>query len=166
MSKAYYKDDVLDGHFMRFHPNGRIAEEGWYRDGLRDSISHSYSEKGNVLSEEYYVDGKLEGEIRKWYDNGQVFQEGQYVNGMMDGQWFIFYASGALASKANYRMGTGKQICYEESGYKCLEVPYVDNLKHGKEIYYNPDGRVTKIVEYEHGKVVAEDNDPQNISGR
>ena len=83
---------------------------------------------------------------------------------MMDGSWFIFYPSGALASKAEYKMGTGKQICYEESGYKCLEVPYVDNLKHGKEIYYNPDGRVTKIVEYERGEVVAEDNDPQNMS--
>ena len=69
-----------------------------------------------------------------------------------------------LASKADYKMGTGKQICYEESGYKCLEVPYVNNLKHGKEIYYNPDGRITKIVEYEEGKVVFEDNDPQNAN--
>ena len=59
-------------------------------------------------------------------------------------------------------MGTGKQIGYEESGYKCLEVPYVDNLKHGKEIYYNPDGTITKIVEYEKGKVILEDNNPQN----
>ena len=49
-------------------------------------------------------------------------------------------------------------------GYKCLEVPYVDNLKHGKEIYYNPDGRITKIVEYEKGKMISEDNNPQNLS--
>jgi antitoxin component YwqK of YwqJK toxin-antitoxin module len=80
----------------------------------------------------------------------------------MDGSWFIFYPSGALAGKAEYKMGTGKQIGYEESGYKCLEVPYVDNLKHGKEIYYNPDGTITKIVEYEKGKVISEDNNPQN----
>ena len=84
------------------------------------------------------------------------------MDGMMDGSWFIFYPEGQLAAKAEYKMGTGKQICYAESGYKCLEVPYVDNVKHGKEIYYNPDGTVMKIVEYEQGEVVFEDNDPQN----
>lgn len=138
MKKAHYKDDVLEGQCVNWHPNGKMA------------------------SEEYYVNGKLDGEVKKWYDNGQLFQEGQYTEGMMDGQWFIFYPSGALAGKADYVLGTGKEICYEESGYKCLEVPYVDNLKHGKEIYYNPDGRITKIVEYERGKVVSEENNPQN----
>ncbi len=136
--KGTYKDDVLDGTYTRWHPNGKMA------------------------SEEHYVNGKLDGEVKKWFDNGQLFQEGQYAEGMMDGQWFIFYPSGALAGKAEYKMGTGKQVCYEESGYKCLEVPYVDNLKQGREIYYNPDGRITKIVEYEKGKVVSEENDPQN----
>ena len=138
MKKAHYKDDVLEGQCLTWHPNGKMA------------------------SEENYVNGILDGEVKKWYDNGQLFQEGQYAEGMMDGQWFIFYPSGALAGKADYKMGTGKQVCYEESGYKCLEVPYVDNLKQGREIYYNPDGRITKIVEYEKGKVVSEENDPQN----
>ncbi len=140
-AKANYKDDVLEGKYTRWHPNGKVA------------------------SEEHYVGGVLEGETKKWYDNGQLFQEGQYVGGMMDGQWFLFYPSGALAGKADYKLGTGKQVCYEESGYKCLEVPYVDNVKQGKEIYFNPDGRVTKVVEYEHGKVVSEDNNPQMDNG-
>ena len=165
LTRAYYQDDTLNGCYQRYYPNGTLEIEGWYKQGQRDSVYRTYSEKGKLVSEEYYVEGKLNGEARKWYDNGQVFQEGQYVNGMMDGSWFIFYPSGALAGKAVYKMGTGKQICYEESGYKCLEVPYVDNLKHGKEIYYNPDGTVTKIVEYEQGEVVFEDNDPQNIGG-
>jgi len=138
MKKAHYKDDVLEGQCISWHANGKMA------------------------SEEYYVNGVLDGEVKKWYDNGQLFQEGQYAKGMMDGQWFIFYPSGALAGKAEYKMGTGKQVCYEESGYKCLEVPYVDNLKQGREIYYNPNGKITKIVEYEKGKVVSEENDPQN----
>lgn len=137
-AKANYKDDVLDGTYTRWHPNGKTA------------------------SEEHYVNGKLDGEVKKWFDNGQLFQEGQYSDGMMDGQWFIFYPSGALAGKADYKMGTGKQTCYEESGYKCLEVPYVNNLKHGREIYYNPDGMVTKLVDYEQGKVVMENDHPTN----
>ena len=163
MARAFYRNDTLEGRYQRFHQNGELDVECWYKNGLRDSIYRSYSVKGTLASEDYYSEDKLNGESKKWYDNGQVFQEGQYKDGMMDGSWFIFYPSGALASKADYKMGTGKQICYEESGYKCLEVPYVNNLKHGREIYYNPDGRITKIVDYEEGNVIFEDNDPQNI---
>ena len=162
LTRAFYKNDTLEGRYQRFCQNGELELECWYKNGVRDSICRSYSVKGNLASEDYYVNGKLNGVSKKWYDNGQVFQEGQYVDGMMDGQWFIFYPSGALAGKVEYKMGTGKQICYDETGYKCLEVPFVDNLKHGKEIYYNSEGRITKIVEYEKGKVVLEENHPQN----
>lgn len=162
MSRACYENDTLEGCYQWYYQNGVLEIECWYKHGLRDSICRSYSVKGNLASEDYYEKGKLNGESKKWYDNGQIFQEGQYIDGMMDGSWFIFYPSGALAGKAEYKMGTGRQICYEESGYKCLEVNYVGNLKHGKETYYNPDGRITKIVEYEKGKVVLEDNNPQN----
>ena len=162
-TQASYVNDTLEGQYLRWHQNGQLAEERWYKKGVQDSVCLTYSEKGNLSSKDYYSSGMLNGDSRKWFDNGQVFQEGQYVDGMMDGLWYIFYPSGALASKAEYNMGTGKQICYEESGYKCLEVPYVNNVKHGKEIYYNPDGRVTKVVEYEKGKVISEDNDPQNL---
>ena len=161
-TQASYVCDTLEGRYLRWYPNGQLAEERWYHKGMQDSVCLTYSEKGSLSSKDYYSWGKLNGESKKWYDNGQVFQEGQYKDGMMDSSWFIFYPSGALASKADYKMGTGKQICYEESGYKCLEVPYVNNLKHGKEIYFNPDGGITKIVEYKDGKVVFEDNDPQN----
>ena len=163
MTRAFYRNDILEGRYQRFRQNGELELECWYKNGLRDSICRSYSVKGILASEDYYVEGELNGESKKWYDNGQVFQEGQYKDGMMDGSWFIFYPEGQLAAKAEYKMGTGKQICYAESGYKCLEVPYVNNLKHGREIYYNPDGRITKIVDYEEGNVIFEDNDPQNI---
>ena len=110
MTRAFYKDDTLNGRYQRYYPNGELEVECWYKHGLRDSIYRSYSEKGKLASEDYYLEGKLSGESKKWYDNGQVFQEGQYIGGMMDGQWFIFYPSGALAGKAAYKMGTGRSV--------------------------------------------------------
>ena len=160
MMQGRYVDDVLDGCYTRWYSNGKVAEEGWYKNGEHDSICRIYSEKGMLASEMYYVNGKLDGEIRRWHDNGQLFQEGQYANGMMDGRWFVYYPSGALASMADYHLGTGKQTCYDETGYKCLEVSYFENEKHGKEVYYRPDGSVMRIVEYEHGKKVAENDNP------
>ena len=142
--------------------NGNVKSELRYVDGKLNGECLWYYANGKKMTEATYKNGEIDGEMKKWFENGQLFQEGSYVDGLMDGPWFVYYPSGALAAKAYYKMGTGKQICYEESGYKCLEVPYRNNLKHGKEMYYNPDGRITKIVEYEDGKVIFEDNNPQN----
>ena len=80
--------------------------------------------------------------------------EGQYVDDMMDGSWMVFYSDGKLASTAQYDKGTGQQIGYEMSGYKCMVANYVDNVKHGVETYYGPDGAVIKTTLYEYGEVV------------
>lgn len=149
-----YQNNKMNGKMTRWYENGNIMEDGFYKDGELDSIYHSYSLKGILASEEHYSDGKLNGPIVKWYENGQVFTEGQFVDGMMDGSWMMFYSDGALASTANYVMGTGQQIGYEMSGYKCLVTNYVDNQKHGLETYYNPDGTVAKTTVYEYGEEV------------
>ena len=92
-----------------------------------------------------------------WYENGKVFKEGQYVDDMMDGSWFVFYPEGQLAASANFNKGTGTQTSYEQSGYKCLVTNYVDNEKHGKETYYNPDGTVTRVAMYEKGEWIGDE---------
>ena len=161
MTRAFYRNDTLEGRYQRFHKNGAIEVECWYKHGLRDSVYRSYSDAGILLSEEYYRKGKLDGPARKWFDNGQLFQEGQYADGMMDGRWFIYYPSGALAGKAEYQKGRGKQIGYDETGYKCLEVSYLDNKKHGKETYFNSNGTILKTVEYEYGKIVEKSDDTE-----
>ena len=117
-----------------------------------DGVQRSYWANGKLKSEQRYVDGKLDGAYKTWYENGQVFQDGQYANGMMDGSWLIFYPDGQLASKAVYDKGTGKQTCYDNDGCIIMEVSYVDNMKHGKEIHYATDGTVVQIVEYDHGE--------------
>lgn len=152
-----YKDNKMDGLLRRWHENGNIMEESWYKDGVQDSVSKSYSLSGVLIEEVYYVDGELNGEVKRWYDNGQVFQEGQYADGMMDGSWLVFYGDGNLAAKADFDKGTGVQTSYEHSGYKCLVTNYVDNEKHGRETYYNPDGSVTRIAVYEYGEWVRDE---------
>lgn len=150
--EVMYVDNKMNGLLRRWYENGNLMEESWYKDGVQDSISRTYSLNGILASEGYYKDGELNGPYKRWYENGQVFQDGQYVEGNMDGSWMIFYADGSLAATANFDMGTGVQTSYAQAGYKCLVTPFVDNVKHGKEVYYNPDGAVTRIAVYEDGE--------------
>lgn len=155
--EAHYTLNKMDGLLRRWYENGNLMEECWYKDGVQDSLSRTYSLNGILLSEAYYKDGKLNGDFKRWYENGQVFQEGQYVDDWMDGSWMIFYSDGNLAGTALFDKGTGTQTSYEHSGYKCLVTNYVDNVKHGKEVYYNPDGRVTRVAYYEDGEWVRDE---------
>ena len=154
--QARYKDDAKEGNSLRWYENGVLAEDCWYKAGVLDSVYHSYSGKGNLALEAYYVDGKLNGKYMKWYYNGQVYQDGQYADGMMDGTWYVFYPEGTLAATAVYDRGKGKQIGYDETGFKCMEVTYLDNQKHGKETRYASNGRIVKELEYEYGELVSE----------
>lgn len=154
---AFFKDNVKEGPFTRWHENGNLMEDGYYKNGEFDSIYHSYTLAGILASEEHYKDGLLNGDFKKWYENGQVFQDGQYVDDMMDGSWLLFYPDGSMAAKAEFDYGTGTQTSYDQSGYKCLVTNYKDNLKHGREYYYNPDGTLTQVLIYEEGEVVGEE---------
>ena len=152
-----YRNDTMDGLLRRWHENGNVMEEIWYKDGVKDSVYREYSLKGILVAEGYYVNGELNGEFHRWYENGQVFQEGRFTDGMMDGSWMVFYSDGKLAAMADFDMGTGTQTSYEQSGYKCLVTHFVDNEKHGREVYYNPDGKITRVALYEYGEWVGDE---------
>ena len=156
--EAMYKHNKMHGLARRWYENGNLMEEMWYKEGARDSVYRSFSLKGQLTEEMYYENGKLNGEYRRWYENGQVFQEGQFADDMMDGSWLVFYADGNLASKADFVKGTGTQTSYDVSGYICLVTAFVDNEKHGREIYYNPDGKVSRVAVYENGEWVGDED--------
>lgn len=153
-----YRNDTMDGLLRRWHENGKLMEESWYKRGVQDSVYKEFSLNGILVAEGTYVNGELNGEFHRWYENGQVFQEGWFTDGMMDGSWMVFYADGKLAAKADFDMGTGVQTSYEQSGYKCLVTHFVDNEKHGKEYYYNPDGRLTRVAVYEYGEWIGDED--------
>lgn len=153
-----YRNDTMNGLLRRWHENGNLMEETWYKNGVQDSVYREYSLKGILIAEGTYVDGELNGEFHRWYENGQIFQEGWFADGMMDGSWMVFYADGKLAAKADFDKGTGIQTSYEQSGYRCLVTHFVDNEKHGREVYYNPDGRITRVAVYEYGEWVGDED--------
>ena len=62
---ANYKDDIKEGHLLRWHTNGALKDDCWYKNDELDSVYRSYSENGALAFEGYYVDGKLNGAIQR-----------------------------------------------------------------------------------------------------
>ena len=137
--------------------NGNLKSVLRYQDGQLNGLCEWYLVSGKRQMEVPYKDNKMNGLLRRWYENGQVFQEGQFADDMMDGSWLVFYADGNLASKADFVKGTRTQTSYDVSGYICLVTGFVDNVKEGREVYYNPDGKVSRVAIYENGEWVGDE---------
>ena len=74
--QADYKDDLKDGHSLRWRVNGQLEEDCWYKHGELDSLYRSYSEKGKLAAEEYYVDGKRNGPAKNGTTTGRCSKTG------------------------------------------------------------------------------------------
>ncbi len=96
------------------------------------------------------------GTYRKWHGNGVLQITGEFVNGLFEGAGFIMMNMASLIGEGKYEAGRGEQRFWIPDGSLYTRTQYVNNLKHGKEYYYRPDGEVDYVVEYEYGEPVVE----------
>jgi antitoxin component YwqK of YwqJK toxin-antitoxin module len=81
MEEGDYKNDKLDGTWVRYYPNGKKGSEQHYKSGLRD------------------------GHWSKWYDNGQLAESGDFKNDKLDGVWMHYFPDGQPAVESHYKEG-------------------------------------------------------------
>ena len=79
---------------------------------------------------------------RDYYDNGKIMYETMYLNGKIDGFTMSWNKKGNLISKVQYKDGTlnGVWETYYESGVIKNSAVYLNNKKHGMEIWFHGNG--------------------------
>jgi len=116
-----------EGEWIFYAKNGldTVSIE-MYSNGLLDGVKRTYFDNGVLASEISFVKGEIQGKFIEYFDTGAKEQEGNYTDGQLNGELKIWYKTGQLKRKAFYEMGNQK----------------------GKWIYYDPDGRVREVVDY------------------
>lgn len=150
-----YKDGVLDGKLCRYRENGIIETEDIYQNGKLHGLCREFHYNGNVLSEMPYVNDTLHGLSRQFDDVGQIMIEGYYEHGYFEGKWNYHDRIGNLIGEADFKKGMGVKKSYDTDGKLTGITEYMDNLKHGREIWYNKSGKEISIRYFEHGDRVA-----------
>lgn len=110
-----------------------IRDSGEYQRGLKVGHYMKFRLDNNLVEEESWWDndGKfLRRTNYHYYDNGQLKKEHH------------FDENGNLA---------GKQTQYYADGKKMQEEHYKDNLKHGKEVIYDADGKIDSVFTFNKG---------------
>ena len=133
---ATYTEDVLDGLWILYYPNGKVKERGAFRAGVR------------------------EGPWAAWYDNGARRYEGTYVDDQPDGHWMEWCPDGRLKTDTQVQRGTrlapagtpdGPVAETYPDGSPRLQGQYRRGRVDGSWTLWGCDGKIEKTVMYRDG---------------
>lgn len=120
-----------------FHPNGVVASKGAYVEHKKQGVWKFFDEQSNLLREAHYEKGKQAGEERNYSTEGILRNIRHYVAGEYFGELQseeTFHPNGAVASKG----------------------AYADGEKQGAWEFFDEQGKLLKVVEYDEGEAKSE----------
>jgi antitoxin component YwqK of YwqJK toxin-antitoxin module len=123
-----------------------------------------YNKDGTLTTEISYKEGKRHGTFRNWTDDGVPLIRGQYEDGMESGEWIYFRKNGKRQLSGTFLPDAEAQL----DGLEFIEYTIDDELgehwfvasmafqhspPHGRWIFYDVNGKVAGIIDFEKGKV-------------
>lgn len=153
---ADYTNGVLNGTMVRYAANGNVETEDQYLDGKLNGLSREMNPQGKIFLEKTYRNDTLHGPSRQYNEAGTVVIQGDYVHGYIDGHWLYFDRFGEVSGEGDFIMGKGIVKSYSRSGKLAAYCEYEDNLKHGREYYYDLEGNIVRSRIYDYGEMVSD----------
>ena len=119
-------EQVDDGPYISYYPNGKHRSKGNYAKGQRHGDWTFWSVDGGILAEQSYAKGRLHGRYVIYSPNGEKAVEGKMLRGEKDGQWTYFDFEGRRLQQGAYRNGTpvGEWNELDEAGKIVKTVDY------------------------------------------
>lgn len=127
--------------------------------------------KGKNTFEKYYSSGRKKevitfapnthrhGKVIGYYETGEKQYEGEILNKLQHGRWTKWDKDGKILGEILFDKGIRLKECqYYSNGNKKLEIEFLNNKKHGKEIHYYKSGKKKVELNYiggvKHGKEI------------
>jgi antitoxin component YwqK of YwqJK toxin-antitoxin module len=105
VSVENFRSGKRDGTARGFDQNGRLIWEKSWKNDLLDGKSVSYHPSGAINSEIIYVAGKKEGPALFYDENGVISMEGRYKDDLSEGDWKVFDKDGKFKYLIKYGKG-------------------------------------------------------------
>ncbi|MDL2262276.1 hypothetical protein LJC11_02100 [Bacteroidales bacterium OttesenSCG-928-I21] len=175
----YDKNNLKQGTWIEFYPNGNKKTESQYVDGRLNGFYRKYDIAGNLITEIYYINGEifkpseeefvLKAEVKKSYrPDGSLEYEGAFYNDKPVGihreydenekikinkeydNESVFLGEGFFDENGNR---TGKWKLFDSYyDYYYGEGTYKNGLKEGFWTYFYPDGKIEQEGYYSEDK--------------
>lgn len=103
MIEEHYQDNIRNGSYKVFYPNGALTKSAFYKDDQLDGNSKKYSQEGVLIEDVNYKNGVLNGSATFYETNGNIKQKGIYENDLKVGVW-EFYTDGELTKSKEVKV--------------------------------------------------------------
>lgn len=103
---------------VAYHPNGKIAREGYYYEGKKDSTWQYFDENGNLESIKTFYRGMKNGQWTYYYPDQVTRKEEAWFKDKRTSEFKEFYPNGTLKVNGHFENGveTKEWIFYDENG--------------------------------------------------
>ncbi len=96
---------------------------------------------GTISSKGYFKNGKPTGYWETYHENGELKSAGKRKQFELDSVWVFYRNDGIKLQEVTYSKGKKEGLTwnYNEAGLLTSKVPYVNDLKDGKALYFFPE---------------------------
>lgn len=104
ISKETYNNGKLNGPSLTFYPESeKVAESIEYKNDLKEGDFKKYFPNGSIMTEGKYKNNQLEGNFILYFPNGKIQLKGKYKNGRQIGNWSYFDEDGNKVNEEDFR---------------------------------------------------------------
>lgn len=104
ISKETYKNGKLNGESLTFYPeSGKVTESIEFKNDLKDGDFRKYFPDGSIMTEGKYKNDQLVGDFILYFPNGKIQLKGKYKNGRQIGNWLYFDEEGNQLNEEDFR---------------------------------------------------------------
>lgn len=160
-----FRENLLDGVFEEFYPEGTIKKVVNYQKGVLHGEFFEFSKEGEVLLSGAYFEGEKSGDWFVYRSDGSLKSEYRYLNNVLDGLSVAYYASGQVSERIPFEMGeiNGVYESFYPEGSPKQRVTFVDGQEQGEFTQYHADGKLAILANFSKGVLegIWEDYDDQ-----
>ncbi len=133
---GFFKDDVQDGEWKTWDPDGSLRETCTYKDGEKHGLYigwHSKKDGGGMEWKVNYIAGKREGYCYGWYPNGNLHHLRYYVGDKEHGIYYAWYETGRLYNMRYMFQGRnhGPYREWDQNGFLIVDDNYWEGSDRG-----------------------------------
>lgn len=154
--KGFYRDDLLEGHYLEYFANGQIRLEGFFSKGLKHGTFKQYHDNGELNYVKTYFMGELDGLWKQFYNTGKIREERLFNNGvLMKSTVTEWYENGNKMNSNSFLYRDGSKVnhgpseVYFETGQLQSISIYEEGKPNGEWKGYHQNGNLKYVMQYE-----------------
>ena len=125
ISEEEYSKNKRNGISVNYYDNKVIEEKTTYKNDLLNGEYLKYYPDGSLFLRTSYVNGKLNGRFEAFFENGKPEFLGAYKDDLKNGQWIFYKKEGGERFRTEYDLGVAKNRdldIYESNIMDSLEL--------------------------------------------